>query len=125
VAARVDVQRGLEKIFEAYAGADLFGLHRQFGARETLTVAHLSGNPHYPVVISPLQYEEIDIGEILAARCIRQGLWLAEIGELPFALLLSPAIFFGRLNGPMSRLPSPQVRRAPIFLVGSWIGRKS
>src|SRR5690242_6268746 len=72
VAARVDVQRGLEKVFEEYTGADLFGLHSQFGAHETLTVAHLSGNPHYPVVIGPLQYEEVDIGETLAARCIRQ-----------------------------------------------------
>jgi ATPase family associated with various cellular activities (AAA) len=107
VAARVDVQGGLEKIFEEYTGADLFGLHSQFGAHETLTVAHLSGNPHYPVVISPLQYEEVDIGETLAARCIRQGLWLSRDGKMPFALLLSPAIFLGQLNGTHVEIAVP------------------
>src|SRR2546427_6870994 len=98
VAARVDVQLALEKLFAEYARADLFGLHTQFG-HETLTIAHLMGNPHYPVVISPLQHEEVDIGETLPARCLRQGLWLSYEGDMPFALLLSPAIFFGRLNG--------------------------
>jgi len=106
VAARVDVQIALEKVFEEYTKADLFGLHIQF-AHETLTIAHLSGNPHYPVVISPLQYEEVDIGETLPARCIRQGLWLSRDGDMPFALLLSPAIFFGRLNGTHVEIAVP------------------
>jgi hypothetical protein len=98
VAARVDVQLALERLFAEHARAGLFGLHTQFG-HETLTLAHLLGNPHYPVVISPLQYEEVDIGETLPARCVRQALWLSYDGDTPFSLLLSPAIFFARLNG--------------------------
>lgn len=29
------------------------------------------GNVHDPAVIAPMQYEEIDIGEALPARCLR------------------------------------------------------
>jgi hypothetical protein len=98
VAARVDVQLAVQKLFAKHTRADLFGLHTQFG-HETLTIAHLLGNAHYPVVISPLQYEEVDIGETLPARCVRQALWLSYDGDTPFSLLLSLAIFFGRPNG--------------------------
>src|SRR5262249_8615444 len=66
---------------------------------QTLTIAQLFGNVHYPAVIGPLQHEEIDIGETLPARCLRQGLWLAEHGGIPFAFLLSPASRYGQEDG--------------------------
>ncbi len=46
-----------------------------------------------------MQYEEIDIGETLPARCLRQALWLSRIEGTPFALLLSPAEHCGRTDG--------------------------
>lgn len=54
-----------------------------------LTIANPLGSQHFPVVVGPLQHDEIDIGETLPARCLRQGLWLARQGTVPFALLLS------------------------------------
>ena len=98
MSARVDVQLALEKIFSSRPNASLLGLHAQY-AHETITVSHLMGNRHYPVIIGPLQHEEIDIGETLPARCLRMGLWLAKDGELPFALLVSPGSFYGRPSG--------------------------
>jgi len=98
ISARVDVQLALEKLFAAYAGARLLGLHAQY-SHETITVAHLMGNRHYPVIVGPLQHEEIDIGEVLPARCLRMGLWLATDADMPFALLVSPGSFYGRPSG--------------------------
>jgi ATPase family associated with various cellular activities (AAA) len=98
ISARVDVQLALEKLFGSYSGANLLGLHAQY-AHETITVAHLMGNRHYPVIVGPLQHEEIDIGEVLPARCLRMGLWLARESDIPFAMLVSPGSFYGRPSG--------------------------
>lgn len=98
VTARVDVQSALEKMFAEYPNSQVVGCHNQF-THETLTVAHLLSNQHYPVVVAPLQHEEIDIGDALPARCLKQGLWLAKSGGTPFALLLSPGTNFGRPQG--------------------------
>jgi hypothetical protein len=98
VTARVDVQVALEKLFEKYSGSVLVGCHSQF-THETMTVAHLISNPHYPVVVAPLQHEEIDIGDAVPARCLKQGLWLSKLDGVSFALLLSPGTNYGRSQG--------------------------
>jgi ATPase family associated with various cellular activities (AAA) len=98
VTARVDVQIALEKLFAKRPKSQLVGCHTQFG-HETLTIAHLFNNPHYPVVVSPLQHDEIDVGDAVPARCLKQGLWLSRSGKDPFALLLSPGTSYGRVQG--------------------------
>jgi len=97
IAARVDVQLALEKLFSEREHR-LLGVHTQFH-HETMTVAHLMGNQHYPVVIGPLQHEEIDIGESMPARVLRHGLWLASEGKMPYAVLMSQAVRFGQREG--------------------------
>jgi ATPase family associated with various cellular activities (AAA) len=106
VTARVDVQFALEKLFAEHPSAKLLGVHTQF-QHETLTIAHLVATSHYPVVVGPLQHEELDIGEALPARCLRQGLWLAEDGAMPYALLLSPEIRFGQSEGTHVEIAVP------------------
>lgn len=106
VTARVDVQFALEKLFADDPGAVLLGLHTQF-QHETITIAHLLGNAHMPVVIGPLQHEEIDIGEVMPARCLRMGIWLAKDHGIPFALLLTAATNFGRMGGPHVEIAVP------------------
>src|SRR5579864_2058078 len=90
IAARVDVQLALERLFKQREHR-LVGVHTQYH-HETMTIAHLMGNQHYPVVIGPLQHIEVDIGEAMPARCLRHGLWLAKEETLPFALLMSPSV---------------------------------
>jgi hypothetical protein len=106
VTARVDLQLALEKVLASNNDASLFGVHRQY-AHETLTFANLMGDVHYPAVIAPLQYEEIDIGEALPARCLTQGLWLSRADGLPFAMLLSPAVHFGQSAGTHLEIAIP------------------
>jgi energy-coupling factor transporter ATP-binding protein EcfA2 len=93
-------------MFSEQFDAKLLGVHTQY-QHETLTVAHLLGNQHFPVVIAPLQSEEVDIGETLPARCLRQGLWLARYDALPFALLQSPAFRFGQAEGTHIEIAVP------------------
>jgi hypothetical protein len=98
LSARVDVQFALEKLMSRNPDAKLLGLHTQYG-HETMTIAHLIGNRHNPVIIGPLQHEEIDIGEALPARCMRHAIWLSRENSTLFGLLLSPATNFGRPGG--------------------------
>src|SRR5260370_60312 len=104
--ARVDLQFALEKLFSQERDTKLVGVHTQY-QHETLTVAHLLGNQHFPVVVAPLQHEEIDIGETLPARCLRQGLWLAKEGAVPYTLLVSPAFRFGQPEGTHIEIAVP------------------
>ena len=112
--ARVDVQLALDKMFAQQPNAKLLGVHTQF-QHETITIAHLLRNDHYPVVIGPLQSEEIDIGETLPARCLRQGLWLAREGAIPYAILLSAAARFGRPEGSHVEIAVPAGEAASML----------
>lgn len=114
LSARVDVQFALEKLFGTNTKAKLLGLHSQY-THETLTVAHLMGNRHYPVVVGPLQHEEIDIAETLPARCLRMGIWLAKDAELSFALLISPGSYYGRPSGTHLEVAVPPGERGVLL----------
>ena len=98
ITARVDVQATLEKMFKKNATGELLGFHAQF-QHDTMTIAHLLHNSHDPVVIAPLQHEEIDIGETLPVRCLRQGIWLAKDQRTPYVLLVSPGMRYGHPAG--------------------------
>jgi len=106
ITARVDLQLALEKLIGAGKGVEVFGVHRQF-THETMTFANLMGNAHDPAVIAPLQFEEIDIGDPLPARCLRRALWLMRGEGISFALLLSPAGHFGRPEGSHLEIAVP------------------
>jgi hypothetical protein len=98
VPARVDLQRAIDELLPEFSGATQSGIHAEF-AHETLTLGHFLANGHTKVVVGPLQYEEIDIGEELPMRCVRRALWLAKDGRMPFALILGPATRYGTPAG--------------------------
>ncbi len=96
--SRVDLQFGLDWLFTKRFKARLVGVHALY-AHETLTFAHLISEGSYPVQIGPLQHVEMDVGEALPARCLKQGLWLSEENGVLFAVLLTPAERFGHSAG--------------------------
>src|SRR5436309_10404349 len=98
VTSRVDLQVALERLFPERHPANLIGVHPEY-SHETLTFAHLAGSSQYPILIGPLQHDEIDIGEAVPARCLKHGLWLARSGGPAFAVLLTPAERFGHCEG--------------------------
>jgi ATPase family associated with various cellular activities (AAA) len=104
--SRIDLQVALEELFEKQFKADLMGLHRRF-SHETMTFADLVNADQYSPLVSPIQYEEIDIGEIAPARCIRNGLWLSSEKDLRFALMISSATNYGQQSGSHVEIAVP------------------
>jgi hypothetical protein len=98
VTARADLQRALEQVFARAPQVELVGAHRQYG-HDTMTFADLVRTGHDPVVVSPLQHEDIDVGDSAPVRCLRHGLWLARTKGVLFALLSSPAVRYGQSSG--------------------------
>lgn len=84
ITARVDLQKALEGLL---AGSNLYGLHREF-AGEGVSLASLLGSSRMPVTLAPPQFDDIDVGEDLPARCLRQGMWLATWQGRPLVVLL-------------------------------------
>ena len=107
LASRVDVQLAVDEFFAGRQKPALLGIHSIMG-HETSTLAHLFTRSPIPVEIGPLQYDDVDIGDPTPVRCLRNGLWLAHQGELPFAVLLSPAMEYGRVGGVHIELAVPK-----------------
>jgi ATPase family protein associated with various cellular activities (AAA) len=97
VTSRVDVQIALDDVFRNRPDARLVGVFSP-NFHESPTLAQVFAGGPFMMDIGPLQYDEIDTGEKLPVRCLRNGLWLARQDELPFAVLLAPSIRFGRLG---------------------------
>ena len=85
VPARVDLQRTVDELMPGFTGAKQCGIHAEFSF-ETLALGHLLANGHPRVVVGPLQYEELDVGDASPVRCVRRALWFAKDADMPFAL---------------------------------------
>ena len=107
LASRVDVQLAIDQFFANHGSSTLLGIHSAMG-HETPTLAHLFTRGPFPVDIGPLQHDDLDIGEASPVRCLKNGLWLAHLSDLPFAVLLSPAIHFGMVGGVHIELAVPK-----------------
>lgn len=89
IASQVDVQVALDEFFARSASAHRFGLHSpHHGGMQALGIAQLLQRTPFPVDLGPLQYDDVDIGEVMPARCVRQALWLSSVDGLPFAVLI-------------------------------------
>lgn len=110
VLARVDLQRAIDELLPGFSRSRQLGIHVEY-AHETLTVGHLLANQHSRVVIGPLQYEEIDVGETTAVHCVRRALWLARHGRLPFALVVGQAVHYGMPSGTNIEVAVPPGER--------------
>ncbi|PYS56311.1 MAG: cell division protein FtsH [Acidobacteria bacterium] len=107
VASRVDVQLAVDHFFRGRGTPALLGIHSPLG-HETPTLAHLFTRGPFPVEIGPLQHDDVDIGDPAPVRCLKNGLWLSKERDLPFALLLGPAMKHGIAGGVHVELAVPQ-----------------
>ena len=108
--SRVDLQSALAQIFPGGSDSRVVGIHSQY-SHETVTFPHLTRDGDYPVLVGPLQHEEVDIGEQLPARCLKCALWLAKKKTLPFAVLQTPAERYGRSEGVHIEIAIPPGER--------------
>jgi hypothetical protein len=96
---RLDLQAAIGEILTGTLKPDKFlGMHAPY-SYDTITFAHLLVDRDNAVLVAPLQYDEIDAGEALPARCLKNALWLCADGGLPFAVLLTRVQKHGREAG--------------------------
>jgi len=96
--SRVDLQAACDQILKESPQAKLIGVHAQY-TFQTLTIAQMLAEDSNPVLVGPLQHDEVDIGEAMPARCLKNGLWLSMEKKTPFAVVVTPAEQHGRSTG--------------------------
>lgn len=98
IALRLDIEAGLKAIFSKMPEVDLIGLVAP-NSHEAVSFANLLGTTHFPIDAGPLQHDEIDIGDALPVRSLRNGLWIGRENGLPFAVILVQGGRFGMQTG--------------------------
>jgi hypothetical protein len=98
--ARLDLQAAiLEVLSGPLQPKKLLGAHSAYSF-ETVTFSHLLvEGENNSVLVAPLQYDEIDTGEAVPARCLKNALWLCSDDKLPLAVFLSRVQKHGRQSG--------------------------
>jgi ATPase family associated with various cellular activities (AAA) len=108
LASRVDVQLALDEFFTRNEGVLRFGLHSpHHGGMEALGIAQLLQRTPFPVDVGPLQYDDVDVGEVLPARCVRQALWLSKADGVPFAVFIGRGAQMGMPLGMQVEVAAP------------------
>ncbi len=105
ITARVDIQSALEDLLRNRPGTKLLGILSN--PHEPPTLAQTLGGGHFPIDAGPLQHDEIDIGESVPVRCLKNGLWLSREKELPFAMIMVPGSRFGLRSGVQVEIAVP------------------
>lgn len=98
ITARLDIQSALEELLKDRRETKLLGVLSP-NPHQPPALADLLGGGHFPINEGPLQHDEIDIGEPVPARCLRNGLWLSREKGLPFAIMMMPGGRFGLRTG--------------------------
>jgi ATPase family associated with various cellular activities (AAA) len=115
ITARVDIQSALEELFRNRTGTTLLGILSP-NQHETPSLAQtLGGGAHFPIDAGPIQYDEIDIGESVPVRSLKNGLWLSRDNGLPFAIIMAPGGRFGLRSGVQVEIAVPSGERGAQF----------
>jgi hypothetical protein len=105
--ARLDLHTALgETLSGPLQPSKHIGVHRQY-AHETLTFSELLVDADHAPMVAPLQYDEIDIGETMPVRCLKNALWLGNYDGLPFALVLTRTKKYGEATGVRLEIAAP------------------
>lgn len=85
--ARADLQRAIEMTFSDRFEAKVHGTHRDY-SHEALKFSDFLDASNNAVVLGPLQFDEVDVGEQFPARCLKNAVWVCRSENIPFAVLL-------------------------------------
>jgi ATPase family associated with various cellular activities (AAA) len=114
ITARVDIQSALEDLLRNRPGTTLLGILSP-NHHEPPALAHTLAGGHFPIDVGPLQHDEIDVGEPVPVRCLKNGLWLSRDQDLPFAIMLAPGGRFGLRSGVQVEIAVPAGERGAQF----------
>ncbi|MDQ1469797.1 MAG: hypothetical protein QOJ99_1277 [Bryobacterales bacterium] len=114
ITARVDIQSALEDLMRSRPRTRLLGILSP-NPHEAPALAHTLGGGHFPIDAGPLQHDEIDVGEPVPVRCLKNGLWLSREKGLPFAIMMAPGGRFGLRSGVQVEIAVPAGERGAQF----------
>jgi hypothetical protein len=114
IAARMDIQSALEDLLGKRPHTKLLGVLSP-NHHEPPGLADMLAGGHFPINEGPLQHDEIDIGEPMPARCLKNGLWLSREKDLPFAVMMTPGGRFGLRSGVQVEIGVPAGERGGRF----------
>lgn len=105
---RADLQRAIDRLFGRNTKILHFcGVRREY-SHEGVTLSDcVVESQHNPTVSTPPEYEELNIGEELPIRVLRNGIWLLEQDGVRFAVLLAPSGHFGQITGMQFQVAAP------------------
>lgn len=104
---RADLQRAIERVFDAASVVRFTGVHKEYSPYE-LEFANILGESHSSALAIPPQYEDVDIGSAEPVRCLKVGLWLLRAEGVPHAVLLSPNREYHEAVGVKVQIAAPQ-----------------
>ena len=86
---QADLQLALDELLgERRVPETFLGLQAQY-RHESVGYSKLLEQSRGAAEIAPAQFEEVDIGEGGAVRCLKNGLWLLRDGEMPYVVTLA------------------------------------
>jgi hypothetical protein len=106
ITARMDIQSAIEDLLRNRPETKLLGVLSPNHGEPPALADMLAGGP-FPITQGPLQHDEIDIGELVPVRCLKNGLWLSRDNGLPFAVMMSPGGRFGLRTGVQVEIGIP------------------
>jgi cell division protease FtsH len=94
---RADLQRAIDRLFQSGVTINRFSgvQDNHFHNGVSLTDCIVPSNPITDTLGVPPQYEEVNIGDELPVRCLKNGLWLLKEGSNKFVVLLAPVERYG------------------------------
>ena len=114
ITARVDIQSAVEDLLRNRTGTKLFGIPSA-NVHQPPTLAQTLAGGHFPSDSGPLEHDELDVGESVPARCLKNGLWLSRENDLPFAIMMTPGGRFGLWTGVQVEIAVPVGKRGAEF----------
>jgi hypothetical protein len=105
---RADLQRAIDQLFAKDTIIRQFcGIRKEY-SHEGITLSDcFVESDHSPAIAVPPQYEEVDVGDDEPVRCLKNGLWFLEHGQIKYVVLLSPVAQYGRVTGVQFQIGVP------------------
>src|SRR5262252_5460959 len=110
----MDIQTALEDLLGHRPGTKLLGIISP-NPHEPPALAQTLAGGHFGLDAGPLQHDELDVGESVPARCLKNGLWLSRENDLPFAIMMTPGGRFGLWTGVQVEIAVPVGKRGAEF----------
>src|ERR1043166_7666902 len=114
ITARVDIQSALEDLLRNRTGTKLLGIPSA-NVHQPPTLAQTLAGGHFAMDSGPLEHDELDVGESVPVRCLKNGLWLSREKDLPFAIMMTPGGRFGLWTGVQVEIAVPVGERGAEF----------